>query len=269
VQFSSLHRNAGFIGCSCNTGKHTVTLNRELNMIPEFRDILFIDLETVAATPDYNSLNERLKEQWARKANFLRRNADLTDEELYHERAGIYAEFGKIICIAVGKFCDQENGDLGLRTKVYAGDDEKELLLEFKSMIEKIDASTLRLCAHNGKEFDFPYLCRRMLINGIALPPALNLSGRKAWDVPHLDTMELWKFGDYKHFTSLDLLAAIFDIPSSKSDMDGSQVNYVYHHENNLEKISRYCRGDVVVLAQLFLKLKGYPVISDNNVVIV
>jgi 3'-5' exonuclease len=238
-------------------------------MIPELRDILFIDIETVAFTSDFSSLDERLKEQWARKASFLRREQGATDESLYHDRAGIYAEFGKIICIAVGKYFDNESGDLGLRTKVYQGHDERELLLTFKSMLERIDSSTMRLCAHNGKEFDYPYLCRRMLINGIPLPPALNLSGKKGWEVQHLDTMELWKFGDYKHFTSLDLLAAIFNIPSSKTDMDGSQVNAVYYQENNLDKISDYCRRDVVVLAQLFLKLRGYPVVSEHNIVTV
>jgi 3'-5' exonuclease len=238
-------------------------------MIPEFRDILFVDIETVAATSDYNTLDERLKTQWSRKAGFFKREAQLTEEQLYHERAGIYAEFGKIISIAVGKFCDLESGDLGLRTKVYSGHDEKALLLDFKAMIEKIDSATLRLCAHNGKEFDYPYLCRRMLINSIPLPAALNISGKRAWEVQHLDTMELWKFGDYKHFTSLDLLATIFEIPSSKSDLDGSQVNLVYYKENDLEKINEYCRRDVVVLAQLFLKLKGYPVISEQNIITV
>lgn len=238
-------------------------------MIPEFRDILFLDIETVAAKNDYDLLDERMKVQWSRKANFLKREGGVTQEDLYHERAGIYAEFGKIICIAVGKFCDHESGELGLRTKVYFGHDEKTLLYEFKAMLEKIDSSTLRLCAHNGKEFDFPYLCRRMLVNGIGLPPALNLSGKRSWEVQHLDTMELWKFGDYKHYTSLDLLATIFDIPSSKTDIDGSQVNHVYHKENGLEKISDYCRKDVVVLAQLFLKLRGYPIIPDKNIITV
>ncbi|HYC85867.1 MAG TPA: 3'-5' exonuclease [Chryseosolibacter sp.] len=238
-------------------------------MIPEFRDILFVDIETVAATSDYNALDERLKAQWSRKAGFFKRDAHLTEEQLFHERAGIYAEFGKIICIAVAKFCDMDSGELGLRTKAYSGHDERDLLQNFKAMIEKIDSSTLRLCAHNGKEFDFPYLCRRMLINGITLPAALNIAGKRSWEIQHLDTMELWKFGDYKHFTSLDLLAAIFQIPSSKMDMDGSQVNEVYHKQNNLEKIAAYCRQDVVVLAQLFLKLKGYPVISDTNIITV
>ena len=238
-------------------------------MIPEFRDLLFVDIETVAGTSDYNSLDERLKVQWARKAGYLKRDGQVTEEQVYHERAGIYAEFGKIICIAVGKFCDTESGELGLRTKVYSSHDEKSLLLDFKAMIEKIDSSTLRLCAHNGKEFDYPYLCRRMLINTIPLPAALNISGKRAWEVQHLDTMELWKFGDYKHFTSLDLLATIFGIPSSKQGMDGSQVNEVYYRDGDLNKIGEYCRGDVVVLAQLFLKLRGYPVVSDQNIITV
>jgi 3'-5' exonuclease len=238
-------------------------------MIPEFRDLLFIDIETVAATNDYSTLNERLKTQWARKVSFLRRDQNSTDEQLYHERAGIYAEFGKIISIAVGKFCDTESGELGLRTKVYFGDDEKTVLSDFKTMIDKMDSSTLRFCAHNGKEFDYPYVCRRMLINSIPLPASLNLSGKRGWEVQHLDTMELWKFGDYKHFTSLDLLAAIFDVPSSKNQIDGSQVNHVYYHESGLERIADYCRSDVVVLAQLFLKLRGYPVVSDSNIITV
>lgn len=236
-------------------------------MIPELRDILFIDIETVASTDDYASMDERLKVQWSRKANFFRRDSQLTDEQLFHERAGIHAEFGKIVCIAVGRYLDQESGELGLKTKVYCDHNEADLLLNFKQMIEKFDASNLRLCAHNGKEFDYPYLCRRMLINSIPLPAVLNLSGKRAWEIPHLDTMELWKFGDYKHYTSLDLLAALFNIPSSKDKIDGSQVNYVYHHDKDLEAISEYCRADVVVLAQLFLKLKGYSLIPQNNIV--
>jgi hypothetical protein len=235
-------------------------------MIPELRDILFIDIETVASTDDYASLDERMKVQWSRKANFFRRDSQLSDEELFHERAGIYAEFGKIICIAVGKYIENEAGDMSLKTKVYCDHNESDLLTNFRVMIEKFDAASLRFCAHNGKEFDYPYLCRRMLINSIPLPAVLNLSGRKAWEVPHLDTMEMWKFGDYKHYTSLDLLAALFQIPSSKNKIDGSQVNYVYHHDKDLEKIAEYCRADVIVLALLFLKLKGYPLIPHENI---
>jgi predicted PolB exonuclease-like 3'-5' exonuclease len=226
-------------------------------MIQELRDILFLDIETVANTYDYNAMDERMKVQWSRKAGFLRREKDLTDEAIYHERAGIYAEFGKIVCIAVGKFIETESGDLLLKTKTYAGDNEKDLLADFKSMIEKMDAATLKLCSHNGKEFDYPYICRRMLVNGIGLPAALNMMGKRPWEIQHLDTMEMWKFGDYKHYTSLDLLAAIFNIPTSKLGMDGSQVNVTYHRDNGLQKIKEYCVRDVVVLAQLFLKMRA------------
>lgn len=226
-------------------------------MIQELRDILFLDIETVANTFEYDSLDERMKVQWSRKAGFLKRGSDQTDEAVYRDRAGIYAEFGKIVCIAVAKFVETENGELALRTKAYYGHDEKELLQSFKLMVEKMDPNALKLCAHNGKEFDYPYLCRRMLINGTGLPVALNLMGRKSWDIPHLDTMEMWKFGDYKHYTSLDLLAAIFDIPTSKGDLEGSQVNEVYHRQEGLIRIKEYCVRDVVVLAKLFLKLKG------------
>ncbi|HEX6890799.1 MAG TPA: 3'-5' exonuclease [Chryseolinea sp.] len=226
-------------------------------MIQELREILFLDIETVANTYDYNAMDERMKVQWSRKASFLRRDKDQSDEVIYNERAGIYAEFGKIVCIAVGKFMETETGDLVLKTKAYAGDDERELLADFKSMIEKMDAAVLKLCSHNGKEFDYPYICRRMLVNGIALPAALNMMGKRPWEIQHLDTMEMWKFGDYKHYTSLDLLAAIFNIPTSKNGMDGSQVNVTYHRDNGLQKIKEYCVRDVVVLAQLFLKMRA------------
>jgi hypothetical protein len=153
-----------------------------------------------------------------------------------------------------------------MKTKAFAGDDEKKLLADFKAMLEKMDPTTTRLCAHNGKEFDFPYLCRRMLVNGMAPPALLNQSGRKPWEVTHLDTMDLWKFGDYKHYTSLDLLAAIFDIPSSKEVMDGSQVSEVFYNTKDLEKITTYCRGDVVGIGQLYLKLKGMPLMDLRQI---
>jgi uncharacterized protein YprB with RNaseH-like and TPR domain len=236
-------------------------------MNPELSNILFLDIETVGCTSDYGELSERLKTQWARKASFFKREENQTDEDMFHLRAGIYAEFGKIIVIAVGKFFEPEPGKIGLKTRCLYGDDEKKLLLEFKALVEKSDQSTLRLCAHNGKEFDFPYLSRRMLVRSVPLPSILNLSGKKSWEIPHLDTMEMWKFGDYKHYTSLDLLAAIFNIPTSKSDMDGSMVNQVYYQEKNLNKISTYCIGDVVALSQLYLKLKGMELVEDQFIV--
>ncbi len=235
-------------------------------MINELRDILFLDIETVGMTESHSQLSERFKTQWARKASFLKKQENQTDENLFSERAGIYAEFGKIIVIAIGKYVENENGTLGLKTKYFAHDDEKTLLTEFKLMLDKADSRT-KLCAHNGKEFDFPFLSRRMLINEISLPSLLNLSGKKSWEVPHLDTMEMWKFGDYKHYTSLDLLLALFNIPSSKGVMDGSKVNQVYYHEKDLKNIAEYCVNDVVAIAQLYLKMKGLPLIEEKNLV--
>ncbi|MEQ8244112.1 3'-5' exonuclease [Fulvivirga sp.] len=224
-------------------------------MIRDIKNILFLDIETVGQTTDYQSLDERLKNQWARKASFLKKEEGITDEQLFLDRAGIYAEFGKVVVIGLGYF-HAEGEEVQLRTKALSGDDEKELLLEFKQLLSKM-APDIRLCAHNGKEFDFPYLSRRMLINGIALPTALNLSGKKPWEVNHLDTMDMWKFGDWKNYTSLDLLAAIFGIESSKTDMDGSMVNTVYHEQKDLNKIAKYCLQDVVVTAKLYTKLQS------------
>jgi DNA polymerase elongation subunit (family B) len=235
-------------------------------MTAELKDILFLDIETVACTDNFATLDERLKVQWSRKASFLKREEGVTDEQLFHQRAGIYAEFGKIICIAVGKIIATEAGEPALKTKAYYGHDEHAVLTEFKTMLERLDPASTKLCAHNGKEFDFPYLSRRMLVNSMPLPALLNLSGRKSWEVPHLDTLEMWKFGDYKHYTSLDLLAAIFNIPSSKNGMDGSQVNAVYYKDNDLERIKKYCISDVVVLAQLYLRLKGHPMLDEKHI---
>jgi predicted PolB exonuclease-like 3'-5' exonuclease len=235
-------------------------------MNPELKDILFLDIETVGCADLYSKLSERLKTQWARKASFFKREEGQTDEDLFHERAGIYAEFGKIVVIAAGLYTENEKGELGLRTKYYADHDEKKLLTDFRSMLEKMGPTT-RLCAHNGKEFDFPYLCRRMLVNDLPLPTVLNTAGKKPWEVNHLDTMEMWKFGDFKHYTSLDLLLAIFNIPSSKGVMDGSMVSKVYYQEGDLKKIAEYCVGDVVAIAQLFLKMKGLAIIKPENII--
>jgi 3'-5' exonuclease len=235
-------------------------------MNAELKDILFLDIETVGCTDQYSKLNERLKTQWARKATFLKRDNGQTDEDLFHERAGIYAEFGKIVVIAIGIYLENEQGELGLRTKFFADHDERKLLLDFRNMLEKMGPA-VRLCAHNGKEFDFPYLCRRMLVNDLPLPSVLNTAGKKPWEVNHLDTMEMWKFGDFKHYTSLDLLLAIFNIPSSKGVMDGSMVSKVYYEEGDLSKIAEYCVGDVVAIAQLFLKMKGSPILKSENII--
>ena len=231
------------------------------------KDLIFLDIETVSGHPDFDSLDEPLQKMWRKKAEFLRNDQEYSAEELYFDRAAIYAEFGKIICISVGFLYYDENDQLNIRIKAIHGDDEKKLLQDFVGLIhEKMDESNIQLVGHNAKEFDFPYLCRRMIINGITLPPYLQMAGKKPWEIKHIDTMELWKFGDYKSFTSLALLTQIFNIPSPKEDIDGSDVNRVYYHEKGLDRIAKYCNRDVFATAQVYLKIKGLDLIAQDKV---
>jgi len=231
-------------------------------------NILFLDIETIPQKKTFDELSEPFKKLWSKKSKFIAATENTLPEEVY-DRAGIYAEFGKIISIALGYFVSN-NKTQSLRIKDFYGHDEALLLKEFKDLIEtKFKHKNILLCAHNGKEFDFPYIARRMIINQIKLPDCLNLSGKKPWEIQHIDTMEMWKFGDYKHYTSLELLATIFNIPTSKDDIDGSQVYHVYYVDNDLTRISEYCKKDVAVLAQVYLRLMGKEVISNDNVVFV
>ena len=232
-----------------------------------FQDFLVIDIETVSGNGNAGSIPKQLFKHWERKAEFIRNPEEKSAEELYEDRAAIYAEFGKVIVIGMAIF-HEHKGKPAMRVKSIASNDEKELLLEFKNFIEgKFDQDNLKLCAHNGKEFDFPYLCRRMLINDIKIPWSLNMSGKKPWEVNHIDTMELWKFGDWKSFTSLDLLTTVFNIPSSKTEMDGSMVSKTYYQEKDgLKKIEAYCKRDVIATAQLYLRLNNLPLIEEQQV---
>ena len=231
-----------------------------------FNNILFLDIETVSQFETYVHLPEEWKEMWDIKAQFLLRNKETETAETIYERAGIYAEFGKIICISCG--CLQGNGDdKKLLIKSYCGDDEKKLLKEFADMLQKWSGDADKyLCAHNGKEFDYPYICRRMVINGIEIPEALKIAGRKPWEVRHLDTLEFWKFGDYKNYTSLKLLAKVLGIPSPKDDIDGSQVNGVYWKQKDLDRIVTYCQKDVVTLTQVLLRFHCKPLLKPENI---
>jgi 3'-5' exonuclease len=232
------------------------------------KNLLFIDIETASGKASFGELSERMQRLWLKKASFLQNLDNSSDEQFYFDRAAIYAEFAKVITIGMGFYFYDEDDQLAFRVKSIAGDDEAEILETFKALIEKkYRPNELALCAHNGKEFDFPFLCRRFLVNGIEIPKALQLSNRKPWEVPHLDTMEMWKFGDKKSFTSLDLLSAIFDISSSKTILSGDEVNHTYYIEKDLEKIARYCREDVVVMGQLYLKYNNLPLIPEDRIV--
>ncbi|MXV50451.1 3'-5' exonuclease [Pedobacter sp. HMF7647] len=235
-----------------------------LNQI-DLQQVLVLDIETVPQYANFSEVPPHLSELWNQKSLYKRKENETAEE--YYSRAGIWAEFGKIVCISVGAFTRQ-SGKLGFRVKSFFGHDEAELLHGFIDLLNKQPAG-IQLCAHNGKEFDFPYLCRRMLINCIPIPEQLQISGKKPWEINHLDTMELWKFGDYKNYTSLNLLAAIFNIPTPKDDITGADVQRVYWNEGDVARIKTYCQKDVITTAQLLLRFRCQPLIADENITIV
>lgn len=223
----------------------------------DLKDILFLDIETASMAGTFEELGPRFQEEWKKKIKVSLAGDGVPPEELFFQKAGIFAEFGKVICIGVGYFVhNPEQNKLQFRTKSFASEREHDTLLEFRDLLEK---KSWTLCAHNGKEFDFPYLCRRMLANRIPLPELLQLAGKKPWEIRHLDTLELWKFGDYKHYTRLELLATLFNIPSSKGDIDGSQVNESYYKQKDLLSIRKYCLRDVEVTGRIYLAFQGLP----------
>jgi len=235
-------------------------------MLEQYRpeDLLFIDIETVPNFQSFNLLSDSMQELWDKKSAYFRKD-EQTAAEAY-ERAGIYAEFGRIICISVGIIL-QRNGKRFFRLKSFFNHDEKIVLTEFGKMLSAFAADNNKnICGHNIKEFDLPYICRRMLINGIRIPAILDIAGKKPWEVKFVDTLELWKFGDFKNFTSLNLLTNIFNIPSPKDDIDGSQVAKVYYEEGNLDRIATYCEKDVLATAQLFLRFRGDELIDNENI---
>jgi len=223
--------------------------------------LLLIDIETIPAYPSFDNAPEDEQKLWIRKAALL--SPEKSPSEVY-KKAGIYAEFGRVICISTGRIVGFAT-ERKLKIRSFSGADEPALLRQFALWLDRNCTSQTRLCAHNGKEFDFPWLSRRMLINGIKLPRILDNSGKKPWEVNHIDTLELWKFGDYKHFTSLALLAHVFGIPSPKNDMDGSMVADTWWVDKDLNRIRNYCEQDVATLAQVVLRLKTEPLISENT----
>jgi hypothetical protein len=232
-------------------------------------DILFIDIETVPQKAGFVELPEHFQKLWDKKSVYFRDESQ-TAADVY-ERAGIYAEFGRIICISAGVII-QKNGERFYRVKSFHDSDEKKLLSAFNDMLDKFTSNSgKKLCAHNGLEFDYPYIARRTLINGLRIPRILDVSGAKPWEIKDrlLDTLQMWKFGDYKNYTSLDLLCAVFNIPTPKDDIDGSQVAQVYYMEGDLERIIHYCEKDTLALANLVLKYKGEAIISSDNLLVV
>lgn len=226
-------------------------------------NILFLDIETVPETEKFSDLDNTKQDLWDAKSRYQRKE-EFTAEEFY-DRAGIWAEFGKIICISVGYF-NMEGDTRTFRVTSFYGDEIK-ILKDFKNLlISHFSSNTHLLCAHNGKEFDFPYIARRMIIHNIELPYKLNLFGKKPWEVPHLDTLELWKFGDYKTYTSLKLLTNVLGIPTPKDDIDGSEVYRVYYEDKDIDRIITYCEKDTIAVAQIFLRLRSDELLHNNEI---
>ena len=238
-------------------------------MTRDIEKILFLDIETVPQVASLGEFSDEMQQLWNEKSTFIReRNAEkyqeVSSEEIFFQNAGIYSEFGRIICISVG-FFHSKNGKQLFRKKSFASDNEKELLEGFSSVLQKFMKSPeYVICGHNIKEFDIPFICRRMLINRLPLPKCLQISGKKPWETPFVDTMELWRFGDYKNYTSLKLLTAVFGIPTPKDDIDGSQVATVYYKEKNLQRIAHYCEKDVLATARLYLAYNNLPSLDDD-----
>ena len=238
---------------------------------------LFLDIETVSEQANFEDLSEDFQELWTLKCRqFTRQYDEPIDKEtaanLYVEKAAIFAEFGKIVCISVGIVHRDQQGKLVVRLKSFADESEKTLLQQFLQLIEQHygDINKHSICGHNIKEFDIPYICRRMVVNQLPFPNPLNLSAKRPWETKHLiDTLELWKFGDYKHYTSLNLLATVLNFPSPKGEMDGSQVGKVFWRENNLDKIAIYCEKDVLATIQLFLRYKRLPILEEDQVIFI
>jgi 3'-5' exonuclease len=230
----------------------------------KIEDIIFLDIETVPGVADFDQLGSPLNVLWEKKSKNLR-NPDQSAEEVY-QRAGIYAEFGKIICISAGII--KEKNPARLRLKSFYGDDERALLSDFSDMISRFSKNRCEviLCGHNSKEFDFPYIARRMIINGLVIPPELDNAGKKPWEIKLLDTMDLWKFGDNKNYTSLDLLTTILGIQTPKGDIDGSMVSALYWKEKDFAKIVEYCEKDVVAVVQVLFRFMNLQAIDEGMI---
>ena len=236
-----------------------------MNLKIKMNNVLFLDIETVPQKEYWSELSEITQELFSKKTAYQRKEA-ITAEDFY-ERAGIWAEFGKIICISVAYFTN-DSKERNLRVTSFSGDNEEQILINFKQLLDThFNKSYHVLCAHNGKEFDFPYIARRMIVHQIELPEKLNLFGKKPWEVPHLDTMELWKFGDYKHYSSLKLLTSILGIPSPKDDIEGSLVAKVYYKDKNLERIVNYCEKDTIAVAQLLVRFNNENLIEEKEII--
>lgn len=232
----------------------------------DLKHLLVIDIETVACAALYEELPASLASFWEKKAKMYAEEIP-SPSEAFYKNAALHAEFAKIVSIGIGFFYLNDQQELGLRVKSISNDDEKQLLQDLKDLLEKRLKNQKRLLAHNGREFDYPFLCRRLLIHGLGLPAIFQSLRNKPWDNPHLDTMEMWRFGDRRNFTSLRLLAHLFELPPYQDQIDGSMVSDIYHRHKDLARIAAYCRNDVITTAQVYLSMQNLPRMHENNII--
>lgn len=232
------------------------------------KNILYIDIETCSLYSDFYKLSDREKMLWAAKCKtFIKSYDDFEGQktvltELYKSKAGIYAEFAKVLCISVA-FISTENNEEKLIIFSFCNSNESLVLQSFAYFLTQ-HPELKYFCGHNIREFDIPFLARRYSIAGIPIPYMINLRGKKPWEIKHLlDTMELWKFGDYKNYTSLQLLAAIFNLDDPKQNISGADVHDVFWGEKDLDRIKIYCEQDVKTVFQLYNRM--CPEFSDES----
>ena len=240
----------------------------------KIEDLIVIDIETASVAPSFSNLSPQWQELWEEKT-FRILPEGKTAEDFYPMRAGVMAEFSKIVCISIGYFIREQQ--LKMRVKSFCCEDEKKILSDFLQTVSKIESFNSNWCfaGHNIKEFDIPFLCRRLLVNDMRIPPYLDFQNMKPWETNIVDTFQYWRFGDYKNFTSLKLLAAAMGVPSSKDDIDGSMVGDLFHTQNpeermiNLKRIATYCQKDVVTTANIILRFKNSPIVHSDDIEIV
>lgn len=238
-----------------------------------FNHTLFLDLECVPATPTYFDLDEWMQALREKKGKRMVSSMGVEDEmsveDAYEHRSGIFAEFGKIIVISTGIVSKQDDWTFQMRVKSFAGDDERALLVDFFDMLNTyFSKGHHALCGHNIKEFDIPYICRRALVHDLEFPDILDVQGKKPWETNYIDTLELWKFGDRKNFISLDLLCRVLGVQTPKTDLSGEQVARVYRDDKDLPRIVEYCERDVVAVGEVMLKFsrKGHTIDSVEKI---
>lgn len=242
-------------------------MEKLISLKKNMQNFLFLDIETVSCTQDFSMMSLEMQALWIKKAQLIHRSHEIDHVKGFRERGAIYSEFGKIIVIAIGYIRTDENNKWELRIKALLDKEEENLLNQFRDLVEKFDQNELIFCGHNIKEFDLPYICRRMIVNKINLPICLNLSGKKPWEIRHLDTMEMWSFGDKKNFTSLHLLSTILGIESSKDSMDGSEVHGRFYEGNGMDSIVDYCKKDVAVVAQIYFRIRNSLGINLDKII--